>query len=135
MMSSLIMFLIPYTHTTKVLHGRIFHTVRILLEGGKTPWQEDDSCHPTDDALEPNNLFVAEPLLVQKNHVFARIDPQRTDMKSMYAWKELPLADKETLCWRTFHYVTDSAGTPWIHIPDIPFSLREILQAIIHPKA
>jgi hypothetical protein len=129
------MFLIPYTHTTKVLHGRIFHTVRILLEGGKTPWQEDDSCHPTDDALEPNNLFVAEPLLVQKNHVFARIDPQRTDMKSMYAWRELPLTDKETLCWRTFHYVTDSAGTPWIHIPDIPFSLREILQAIIHPKA
>ena len=132
-MTSTSMLLIPYTHTAKVLHGRIFHTVRILLEGGTAPWQEGDGCHPMDDALAPNNLFVAEPLLVRNDRVFARIDPQRTDMKSMDAWRDLPLADKETLCWRTFHYVTDSAGTPWIHIPDSP--LREILQEIVHPKA
>jgi len=129
------MLIIPYTHTKKTLRNRVFHTVRILLEGGKSPWKEGKGCRPIEDALEPNSLFVARPPHTRGDRVFAPIDETRTDMKSMYQWSELPLTDNDTLCWRTFYYVTDSAGVPWIQMPTLPSSLNELVNDIIHPKA
>lgn len=108
------MLIVPYTCTTKTIDGGLtVHRVHILCQGGRTLWEEDDQ--DVRYVLESNGIFIES---VNKdsasNTYFAKIDTQRTEMSSMYSWQELPYADEETLCWRTFTIVRATNGSVWL---------------------
>ena len=118
------MKLVPYTYSSLRRNEKVIHTIRILMEGNKI-WQEADMADPLQNALEPNGLLVTKSFF-EANHHYFQIDETRTDMASMFEYRECE-PDTDILCWSTFHLITNEAGEPWF---DVPYSfLRTILKA------
>ena len=123
------MFIIPYIYNFKNIKSVsnqdiIIHNIYILCDnGGESLWEEDS---PIDECLEPNELFHKK-LDISKNYVYAEINQEKTNIKSMYLYDEIE-PDSDILCWRRFIYITEPTGSQLMKIPD-PFAqvLKDIL--------
>lgn len=127
------MIIVPYVHskTEQTLKNIVMHRITILCQGGCTLWTEDDQS--IKNILEPNGLISCNITIHTINgidYTFVKVDPEHTDMKSMYTWNEIPLTDMETLCWRSF-YVGVKESIEWLPaIADLQFNpiLSDILK-------
>lgn len=113
------MYIVPYTYKKQIIHDRMFHIINILTDGGSRIWTENDDLSIETDILEANGL-VATRIEKKETGVYITVDDTRTDMESMYKWKELP-AKTDMLCWRQFTLISDKDGNAWIEIPESPF--------------
>ena len=118
------MKLLPYTYESKKRLARQIHIIRVLMEGHEI-WKEAVLADPIQQALHPNDLYVQTTFSEKDLHYF-QIDRSRTDLTTMYDYKECD-PGTTTLCWNTFHIITDERGNPFIDIP-YPF-LSTILKA------
>jgi len=119
------MKLIPYTYESKKRLTKQIHIIRVLMEGHEIWNEESVLTDPIHQALQPNDLFVQQDFSEADLHYF-QIDVSKTDLTTMYDYKECD-SDTNTLCWNTFHIITDERGNPFIDIP-YPF-LSTILKA------
>jgi hypothetical protein len=120
------MKLIPYTFSSFKRHEKVIHTIRVLKEGHAL-WTEGELQNPSIEALEPNGLF-AQKAFQEANHHYFQIDSEKTDMNSMYDYRECePTTDM--LCWHTFQIITDASGSLWMDIPVAHSYLQPILKA------
>jgi len=120
------MKLIPYTYSSLKRHEKVIHTIRVLQEGSQI-WTEGELKNPVMEALEPNGLFIKRTFQ-EAQHLYFQIDSEKTDMASMYDYKECE-PDTEILCWHTFHVITDSKGQLWIDLPLNHLYLQPVLKA------
>ena len=120
-----LMKLVPYTYESLKRLKRQIHTIQVLMEGHEIWTEETVLADPIQQALQPNDLYVQTTFLEKDLHYF-QIDRSRTDLMTMYDYKECD-PDTTTLCWNTFHIITDECGNPFIDIP-YPF-LSTILKA------
>ena len=123
------MYLVPYLYKKTVKQGRVFHVIDMLTEGGQKLWTEAETVDLDADILEPNSLITLNRYKDSQTQ-FLALDPNNTDLTSMYKWSECPVMS-DTLCWRTFYIITDDKGQFWIQIPDSVFKpvLERILSA------
>ena len=123
------MYLVPYLYKKTVKQGRVFHVIDMLTEGGQKLWTEAETVDLDADILEPNSLITLNRYKDSQTQ-FLALDPNNTDLTSMYKWSECPIMS-DTLCWRTFYIITDDKGQFWIQIPDSVFKpvLERILSA------
>jgi hypothetical protein len=121
-----LMKLIPYTYSSLKRQEKIIHTIRILKEGTQI-WTEGELKDPLTEALEPNGLFTKRTFQ-EAHHLYFQIDPEKTDMGSMYDYRECELST-EILCWHTLHVITDNKGHLWIDLPSHHLYLQPILKA------
>jgi hypothetical protein len=119
------MKLVPYTYESKKRLTKQIHTLRVLMEGNQIWTEEAVLVDPIQQALQPNGLYV-QKTFSEKGHHYFEMDRSRTDLTTMYDYKECD-PDTMTLCWNTFHIITDERGQPFIDIP-YPF-LSTILKA------
>ena len=119
------MKLVPYTYKSLKRLTKQIHTIRVLMEGHEIWNEENVQSDPIRLALEPNDLYVQRDFS-EDNHHYFQIDVSRTDLTTMYDYKECDPATT-TLCWNTFHIITDERGSLFIDIP-YPF-LNTILKA------
>jgi len=119
------MKLIPYTYESLKRLTKQIHTIRVLMEGNQIWTEEAILADPIQQALQPNDLYVQRDFSEKDLHYF-QIDCSRTDLTTMYDYKECD-PGTTTLCWNTFHIITDERGNPFIDIP-YPF-LSTILKA------
>ena len=90
---------------------------QILTVGGTALWQEENSLDVITDVLEPNGLFLSGKPVKWKDAWLCPIDSSRTSMSDFYQWKEIPLEDRETFCWRTFYRMGESSRS-WLPVPE-----------------
>lgn len=119
------MKLVPYTYTSRKRLAKQIHTIRVLMEGNQIWTEESVQSDPIQQALQPNDLYVQQDFSEKDLHYF-QIDVSKTDLTTMYDYKECD-PGTTTLCWNTFHIITDERGNPFIDIP-YPF-LSTILKA------
>lgn len=120
------MKLIPYTYSSLKRHEKIIHTICVLQEGSRI-WTEGELKNASKEALEPNGLFMKRDFQ-EAGHWYFQIDPEKTDMASMYNYTECE-PDTEILCWHTFYVITDTKGHLWIEVPPQHSYLQPILKA------
>lgn len=100
-------------------------------------WQENDDIDVATDIMIPNDLYaLTEPVRsVPFNMVFVQIDIAKTDITNMYNWKEIDCNDKTSLCWRSFTFIDDRTGNPWLKTPANivigEYSLNDIIHEIL----
>lgn len=111
------MWIIPYTRTSFQQTNRSVTTFQILTVGGTALWQEDNSLNVIQDVLEPNGLILSGKPVKWKDAWLCPIDSSKTSMSDFYQWKELPLEDRETFCWRTFYLMGHATGS-WLPVPE-----------------
>jgi hypothetical protein len=119
------MKLVPYTYESKKRLTKQIHIIRVLMEGNQIWTEETVQSDPIHQALQPNDLYVQHDFSEADLHYF-QIDVSKTDLTTMYDYKERE-PTTTTLCWNTFHIITDERGNPFIDIP-YPF-LSTILKA------
>jgi hypothetical protein len=100
------------------------HTIHILCDnGGESLWNEEG---PIDECLEPNDIFHKK-LDISKNYVYAEINEEKTNIKSMYSYEEIE-PNSDILCWRRFIYITEPTGNQLIRVPEL---FEQILKDIL----
>jgi hypothetical protein len=109
------MKLVPYTYKSLKRLAKQIHTIRVLMEGNHIWTEEAILADPIQQALQPNDLYVQTSFSEKDLHYF-QIDVSRTDLTTMYDYKECD-PGTTTLCWNTFHIITDERGNPFIDIP------------------
>jgi len=93
--------LIPY-----ILHKRKTDTLMLyklslfLTNGGRGLW---DVGNESPEEILQENGFVVTEIHKTPEHIYARIDPEKTNMSGFYTWKETRKED----CWRSFHLCFD----------------------------
>jgi len=96
------------------------------MEGSQI-WTEGNLTDPFVEALEPNGLFMKRAFQI-KDHSYFQIDLDKTNMESMYTYKECE-PSTDILSWHIFHIITDAKGSLWIDIPLAHSYLEPILKA------
>ena len=103
------MKLVPFflqKHETSLL--TVYRLSLFLCDGGRSFWDiggETDISVIEHEFLQENGFF-ASSLFKEKDIVFAKLDPQRTQKSSFYTWEELqeiPEKRRED-CFRTFTF-------------------------------
>jgi hypothetical protein len=122
-----LMKLVPYTYSSIKRTDKLIHTIRVLMEGPVLWTESSELTHPIREALEPNGIYVTGQFAQKDLHYFA-VDTGKTDMGSMYDYKECEV-DTDMLCWNTFHLITDKQGSLWVDIPEQHTFLKPILKA------
>ena len=120
------MILVPFTHTSVLRNKKTVHTIRLLLDSGQRFWEEEADVQTVLDL----NELVAQTHFVEDSKHYVQIDPIKTNMDSMYDWRECPV-DSDQLCWRTYHVILDGSD-PWISFTDplLKCVLVPILKAV-----
>jgi hypothetical protein len=117
------MIIVPYAYSsTKVSNEITRHTIKILCEGGRKLWSEDEQ--PLKDILEPNDIYY-DSVKQHKDdkHIFhlVKVNTEKTDISSMFSWNEIEYSDNSTLCWITLTLCTNSDNSVWLPLPGMPF--------------
>ena len=130
------MIVAPFTYSkTQTTNGIYIHRIRLLCQGGQTPWSEDSQ--PIDDILQPNGIYTKGTHTIElptgQSCVLAEVDTQKTDMTSMYTWHEIEPSDSEMLCWRTFTFGTSGTHI-WLPQPNTECfaTIHEIYKIYAH---
>ena len=104
------MYIVPYTYSCSKhpIGILVFHTIDLLVQGActSTLWEEEGG-QSVEDILTSNDIYCMA-LDMSGSTTYAKVDTKRTDMGSMFKASELPMGDKDTLCWRRFNYITQS---------------------------
>jgi len=128
------MYIVPYAYSCSKhpIGILVFHTIDLLVQGActSTLWEEEGG-QSVEDILTSNDIYCTA-LDVSGSTTYAKVDTKRTDMGSMFKASELPMGDKDTLCWRRFNYITqsNSSNSPWLPSPFEP-----ILDGIVKREA
>lgn len=134
------MFIIPFTHSTKIENKIKLNIISILTIGGQELWEE---CNMDiqNDVLQPNGLYCTDIPIIQfkgQDIYICEIDQQKTQIQDFYKWEELPVSDSETFCWRTFVHITDLEDNIWLPIPSTEkmsgFKVQDIIHTILQTK-
>lgn len=100
----------------KQTKNHIIKKIHILCEGDYL-WEETD-INIEKDILEPNELFPFKPPILKDNAVWVHIDHKKTNIKSMFNWREISLANTNTtLSWRTFIFIDNNTNEQWLTCP------------------
>lgn len=93
------------------------HSIHILTIGGTQLWEEGRELDIDNDILGPNDIHRIGDIHVEGKIRFCEVDTEKTAIRDFYKWKELPLQDKETFCWRNVYCFTGEKGDFWLDIP------------------
>lgn len=96
------------------------HSIHVLTIGGTQLWEEAGHLRLKEDVLEPNDIYERGDVRVIGGICLCEVDTERTQIDDFYKWKELPIHDQETFCWRDFYYFTgvnNNAKDSWLDIP------------------
>lgn len=127
------MFIIPYVYTEKQTKTHTIKKIHLLCEGDHL-WEETD-IDIEKDILEPNDLFSLKPPILKDNITWIHIDHKKTNINSMFNWREIPLINTNaTLSWRTFIFIDNNTNEQWLTCPENTMlsnmKLRDIIKEI-----
>jgi len=132
------MFIVPFIYKVSKQHNMTVHSIHILTIGGTQLWEEETGLDVDRDILEPNDIHCKGSILAEDKIRFCEVDTEKTAIRDFYKWKELPLQDEETFCWRDVYCFTGEKGDFWLDIPPKeklgPLSLARIVRTILRLK-
>ena len=113
------MFIVPFTHKSKLLNNIHVTTFQILTIGGSALWNETSS-NPTE-LLHSNGIYVLSKPVKIKDLYLCHVDTTKTQMSDFYKWNEISIDDQDTFCWRTFYAFGKEDGYhSWLPLPEQP---------------
>ena len=95
------MFIVPFTHKSKLLNNIHVTTFQILTIGGTSLWCEDNG--DPMDILQSNGIYVSCNPIKIKDMYLCHVDTVKTQMSDFYKWEEISTEDTDTFCWRIFY--------------------------------
>jgi hypothetical protein len=112
------MFIVPFIYkVTKENNVRV-HTIHLLTVGGRALWEEEASLNLDHDILEPNDIYRKGGIkTIGKNLTLCEVDTEKTNINDFYQWKEIPLEDDATFCWKTYFYLLGEKEDCWLSVP------------------
>jgi hypothetical protein len=128
------MFIVPFTHKSKLLNNIHVTMFQILTIGGSALWNEASS-NPTE-LLHSNGIYVLSKPVKIKDLYLCHVDTTKTQMSDFYKWNEISIDDQDTFCWRTFYTFGKEDGYySWLPIPEQPtfgkYKYKDIFDMII----
>lgn len=114
------MFIVPFIYKVSKQNNMTIHSIHILTIGGTQLWEEEPQLRIKEDVLEPNDIYGKGDVLAVKQFRLCEVDTNRTQIADFYKWKELPLHDQETFCWRDFYFFAgpnEHAKDSWLDVP------------------
>lgn len=112
------MFIVPYIYKVTKENNVQVHTIQLLTVGGRTLWEEDASLDLDHDILEPNDLYrKGEVKKIGQNLLLCEVDTEKTNIHDFYQWKEIPIDDDATFCWKPYFYLLGEKEDSWLPVP------------------
>lgn len=140
------MFIVPFICKVSKQNNMTIHSIHVLTVGGIQLWEEEGHLRTKEDVLEPNDIYGKGDVIAVDKFRLCEVDTERTQIGDFYKWKELPVHDQETFCWRTFYYFAGQSleqKDTWLDIPSkerlgtVPVArlMRTILQSLQSQKS
>jgi hypothetical protein len=133
------MFIVPFIYKVTKENNVQVHSIHLLTIAGKKLWEEDASFDVDRDILEPNDIYRKGDIqTIMKNVKLCEVDLERTNIQDFYQWKEIPLEDDTTFCWRTYFHLLGEKQECWLPVPHHEtignHDVQTILQMIIRKE-